>query len=960
MIYKNRKKSFLSTVLSVALLIASVNTFSQARVYAVGQEGAGTSDSSEAQADSAIKYNAYADKSNELARPMTPITVRCADNYSASAEADVKTGECSGRSNVLIWSSDNGEISWKFSVENAGSYFMRLTYFSLNADAQNIELNVKIDGKTPFFEAGQLIFPKCFHSETEITQDGNGNDIRPKQVSYDAWITASAQDDTGVTDTPYSFNLSKGEHTLTLVGSLASVAVDTVEFYNKEASLSYAEYSKGAEIYGDSYTATYEAEEPLYTSSKTLYPVYDRTSTDTSPSHPVKLRYNTIGQSNYSSHGQYIVWTVEAPADGYYYLGARIRQNINTGTNSYRRLYVNGEVPFSEADSVKFGFNNKWQDYVFGGDEPWLIHLNKGENQIKLEVVSGEMTEVLSELQDLVNDVNGLYREIVVITGASPDGYRDYHIDKEITGFNEKVSSMSEKAQRIFDKAVSLGNSKAGTFAAITKLKLLLDTFIKSPSQVPSNISTLNSYASGISSLMLTIQSQPLELDTITVSSDYEGLFTKTTGFFGNIKFQILAFIGSFTEDYFSVSGNGVKTQKNIEVWMNTGREQANVLKSLSDSQFTVETQIGVNFSLVSQGLVQASLSGMSPDLFMFIDQGSPVNLAMRGGLAPLSGFDTFDNVVSRFAEHSMDSYYYNGDYYGIPVTVTFPMMFYRVDIFEKLNLNPPDTWDDMYKIIKVLQQNNLTVGIPNADSSSVMSVDTGIYAMFMYQNGETFYSEDFSSTNFDSEVGISAFGIWTELYKDYGLPNQYNFLNRFRSGDMPIGLSSYSFYGQLKQTAPEIEGLWKMLPVPGTKDENGNINRSVCATTTCIVMMRDSQNKEEAWQFIDWATDVEAQSEYGREIEAVLGASSRFTPANVQALGKLSWNYEEQSLLSSQWKEIFTLPQIPGSYIVDRNLISAFRKVVYSSANPRETIISYNNTIENEITRKRKEFNLD
>ena len=73
-----------------------------------------------------------------------------------------------------------------------------------------------------------------------------------------------------------------------------------------------------------------------------------------------------------------------------------------------------------------------------------------------------------------------------------------------------------------------------------------------------------------------------------------------------------------------------------------------------------------------------------------------------------------------------------------------------------------------------------------------------------------------------------------------------------------------------------------------------------------------------------------------------------------------MPWTYGEQQLISSQWKEIFVMPQIPGSYIVDRNLINAFRKVVYSSANPRETIISYNNTIENEITRKRKEFNLD
>ena len=265
-----------------------------------------------------------------------------------------------------------------------------------------------------------------------------------------------------------------------------------------------------------------------------------------------------------------------------------------------------------------------------------------------------------------------------------------------------------------------------------------------------------------------------------------------------------------------------------------------------------------------------------------------------------------------------------------------------------------------MYKIIRVLDQNNLTVGIPNADSSNVMSVDTGIFAMFMYQKGDKFYSDDFKTTNLDSDTGIEAFSMWTEFYKDYGLPNQFNFLTRFRSGDMPIGLNAYTFYGMLKQTAPEIDGLWEMCPVPGTADEDGNINRSVCATSTCAVIMKGSKNPENAWRYIDWITDTEAQSAYGQEMEALLGSSSRFTPSNTAALSHLPWTYKEQQLISSQWKEVFVLPQIPGSYIVDRNLINAFRKVVYSSSNPRETIVSYNNTIENEIARKRKEFNLD
>lgn len=908
-----------------------------------------------------FKYSAYAESYASEPTPDGSIVISAGSGFKASSSAKAAAGEMNGRDGVLLWTSSGGEISWSFKAEKSGRYFLRATYISLSDSATDVQLGLKLDGKTPFFEAEQLTLVKCFKSESEIKQNKKGNDIRPKQISYGEWVTSSFADDTGVTDSPYAFYLTEGTHTLTLVGSLANIAVDTLEFYNSAELPSYNEYSNGAKPCDEAYTMVYEAENTLYTSSSILYPTYDRTSADTSPADPVKLKYNTVGQSNFSSPGQYIVWSVEAPADGYYYLGARIRQNISLGTNSYRRLYVNGEVPFEEANEVKFTFSNRWQEYVFGGKEnPWLIKLNRGENQIKLEVVSGGMTEVLSRLQALVTETNNIYREIIMITGVSPDTYRDYHINKEISNFDERVKALSDEAQAIFELALSLGNTKSGNFSAITKLKMLLDDFLETPSNIPGNISTLSSYSSGISSLITTVKSQPLELDTITVSTDTDKLKTEHKGFFGNAAFQAKAFLGSFVEDYSEMGDTDSESENQVKVWVSLGRDQANVIKSLADSLFTPEEDISVNVSLVQQSLIQATLSGMSPDVVLFVGNTEPVNLAMRGGLTPLSQFDTFNRVTERFQENSMDAYYFNGDWYAVPVAESFQMMFYRTDIFEALGLEPPETWDDLYKIIRVLQQNNLTVGIPNADSSNVMSVDTGIFATLMYQAGETFYSDDFKTTRLDSDIGINAFNIWTEFYKDYGLPYQFDFFNRFRSGDMPIGLSTYSLYGKFKQAAPELEGLWKMAPVPGTLKEDGTIDRSVCATSTCAVIMNGSKNKDGAWKFVDWFTSSEAQVAYGTEMEALLGPTGRHTPSNTQALAGLPWTYEEQQLIYAQWNESFTLPQIPGSYIVDRNLVNAFRKVVFSSANPRETIISYNNTIEEEIARKRKEFNLD
>lgn len=957
MLKKDYGLRFLSAVLTLVLALSCIAVTPVAAEETVITANEVEADLSVAKLN---KYNSYSLKNADAVHPQKTITITAQDNFIATSDANATVGEYAGKQNVVVWNSDSGELSWSFNVPESGNYCVRVTYFSFNDNAVDVQIGLKLDGQTPFFEAGQITLPKCFRSEGDIVQDTLNNDVRPKQVSYEDWITADVTDNTGLTTAPYDFYLSQGSHTITLTGALAKIAIERIEFYNLSEPPSYSEYVGGSAAVNTEYTKVYEAEKPLYVSSSMIYPVYDRTSVDTSPSDPVKLRYNTIGGSNFASQGQYIVWNVEAPQDGYYYLGARIRQNINTGTVSYRRLYVNDVVPFKEAESVKFNFSNKWQEYVFGENEPWLFKLKKGENKIKLEVITGDMSNILYDLQELVGEVNTLYREIIMITGASPDTYRDYHIDSEIKDFNDRVSRFSKKAQEIFDSAIKLGNNGSGNFSAVTKLKMLLDDFLKSPNQITSKISTLNSYCSGVSSLILTVKSQPLELDTITISTDIDGLKTKKAGFWGNIIFQAKAFVGSFVEDYNSFSSTNEGAEKQIDVWINLGRDQATVLKSLSDSMFTPKYNISANISLVQQSLVQATLSGMSPDVVLFVANGEPVNLAMRGGLKGLSEFDTFDEVVSRFNKHSMDSYYYNGDYYAIPIAETFPMMFYRTDILESLGIEPPNTWNEFYKVIRVLQHSNLTAGIPNADSSNVMAVDTSIYSTLLYQSEEKLYDDDFKTTNLDSDTGIEIFNIWTEFYKDYGLPYQYDFFNRFRSGDMPIGLSSYALYGKLKQAAPEIEGLWEMALIPGTVDQNGNINRSVCASGSCAVIMNASDSHEEAWKFIDWFSDTEAQSAYGQEMEALLGPSGRHTPANIEALSNLPWTYQEQQLIKEQWKESFMLPQIPGSYILDRNLINAFRKVVFNSANARETIVSYNKTIEYEIERKRKEFNLD
>ena len=52
-------------------------------------------------------------------------------------------------------------------------------------------------------------------------------------------------------------------------------------------------------------------------------------------------------------------------------------------------------------------------------------------------------------------------------------------------------------------------------------------------------------------------------------------------------------------------------------------------------------------------------------------------------------------------------------------------------------------------------------------------------------------------------------------------------------------------------------------------------------------------------------------------------------------------------------------IPQIAGSYFIDRHINNAFRKVKYQEKDAKDTLYDYVNVINSEISKKREEFGL-
>lgn len=892
--------------------------------------------------------------------------------YSAVEEMDVEVIEnFEGIDGSAVITDETGSITWEVDVPEEGLYNIAIRYFPIVGKSSDIEREIWINGELPFQGAATLSFPRSWTNELpEIEQDNRGNDLRPRQVESPIWMEVDLQDSEGYYTEPYYFYFKQGKNTITLVSSREPVAIDYLKIYQVPPVLTYEEVKQTYEQNGYQETKDImikvQGEDAYLKSSPTLYAVNDRSSPATEPYHVSKIRMNAIGGYNWRWPGQWITWKVDVPEDGLYKIGIKAKQNMLRGIYSTRKLLINGEVPFKESETIPFYFDHKWVMHELGEEEPYLFYLPKGTHEITLEVTLGDIAPLLRTIEDSVLELNHIYRQILMITGAVPDPYRDYELEKNIPEMLEVFERQSEIIASVADQLEEITGERSDQTAILDTMAYQLKDFVKRPETIQRRLDRYKINVGSLGTWILTVREQPLEIDYLVVASPDQKMPQADTGFLQKVKHEIGNFIYSFIEDYNTI-GNVAdedEVEESITVWIGTGRDQAQVLKAMIDDTFTPQTNINVNLKLVQMGvLLPATLAGQGPDVAMQIDNQTPVNYAMRNAVTDLTQFPDYPEVEKRFRESAIVPYRFEDGVYALPEQQIFSMLFYRKDIFEELELEPPETWEDFYNLIPELQKNHMEVALPLVQDPAAEAVQNIVpnetFTMMLYQKDGVLYEDGGKRSGLGSETAIEVFQDWTKLYTNYKLPLRFDFPNRFRTGEMPMGIAEYSFYNHLSVSAPEIRGLWEFIPVPGTVQENGEIRREVGSSGTSVIIMEQAENKEAAWEFLKWWTSKDVQVRFGREMEGLMGAAARYPTANVEALKELPWPVRDYQQLEEQWQWVRGVPEVPGGYFTGRHLDNAFREVVNNGTNPREALNDYIIYIDDEIRVKRKEFNL-
>lgn len=868
---------------------------------------------------------------------------------------------------VITWTNENGSLLYGFEIPEEGLYQLEFKYYPLPGRNQSIEIGIKIDGQSYFPEMDSLSLPRLWRNNGEVRVDDSGNEFAPEQTEVFQWITWRVSDPNGLIKEPYAFALSKGRHTIELSSVTEPFALESISFEPPVVAASYTQMQQAyAQLnYRDAKDTVrvLEGEKADLKTSATMSPLSDPTSPDVQPTNPYSDKINYIGGTNWQEPGERLTWKIEVPQSGLYCIAFKYRQGYLLNANVYRRLLVDGEVPFKEAAEIAYKYNNDWTfTPLVCGEDAARIYLTEGEHEISLEVTLGPMADISERLEKTVYDIGKRYREMIMITGENPDANRDYNLFEQIPEMESALSEIQNTLSELADSMEKISQKAGGSnVATIRSMVACIGQMLKRPYYAQRYINDYYSNYCSVGSLLYNVKNMPLDIDKLVVYSPEQTFPKENANFFERLVFSFQRFIASFVTDYNSVSDSS-KNSESITLWVNWGRDQVQVLNFLVKDSFEEQYGTQVNIRIVNASMIQAILSGKGPDCSLQLSRTQPVNLAMRGALCDLKGFEDFNEISERFMDTALNPYYLKGGCYALPDTQQFYMLFYRTDIFEELNLTVPKTWDEFINTLIVLERYNMQVGIPYTQISDMNQTDLGAGALNLFptvllQSGTAMYTESLKETNLLSTGSIQAFTFWTDLYTKYGLPVTYDFYNRFRTGQMPMAIASYTQYSTLSVAAPEISNCWSMAVLPGIEAEDGTINYSEAGSGTGAVILKTSQNKEAAWNFLNWWTSEETQYRYATGVEAILGVAARHPTSNVAAFKRLSWKKDGLTTLLDQWNYVQELPEVPGGYFVSRVIDQAFWSTVNDNENPKDTIMSWGKIANQEIQRKENEY---
>jgi len=891
----------------------------------------------------------------------------------SNIEEIIKTDEVLGGTKVLESSAHQygddvlslvagDTIIFTIDVSTAGLYQLAIDFYSLSNDYFDIELAVKINGSLPYSEAGQVIIYKNWGLLDGFSKDRYGNDFYGEQVQIQKWVKQDFYDPMGLFLEPLAFYLETGSQEISFTLIKGEMLLGDIFVSGRSDLISYQEYSANKKLVSDELLIETEAEIPNYKNAANIQAGVSR-SVGVTPFSVRYLKLNTISGTSYNSQREMVAYSVDIEKAGYYYITFKAKQSNNVNAAVFRSLRVNGEIPFAEAAFIKFEYDTSWQNVTVGdGENPYLIYLNQGTNEISLTVNLSPYQDAFYEIEDILEYVNELALDVKKLTGNQLDEFRDWEISDYLPNVVDELENAAMVLNNIYKELNDLTTSnKLSEAASMIKIAIRnLNLLAKEPNEIPKNINLLStsqeSIASTLRSAISLLLNSPLDLDKFYIHTDVK-LERPNANLFVRFWVNLKRFFLSFFDERYQLNPD----DDELVVWVNRSKQYTDLIQKMTDDDFTKNTGIKVQISVMaSEGkLILANSAGTNPDIAMGVASWLPYDLGIRGAILDLTEFidnEDFSDVINQYYNQALIPMIYNRGLYGLPDTENFYVMYYRHDILEALGIPIPNTWDEVKEIMPILKRYGMNFYLPLSSATSLKSFDSTL--PFLFQYGSLVYDETGFNVDLENIESIKALEIMTELYTIYSVDTTVtSFYNDFRLGKSPIGIGDFGMYTTLLNAANDIKGLWSIALLPGVEQADESIDRSAPGALTANMIFENTDKKNEAWEYLKWWSSTETQIRFQDLLLSTLGPEYLWNSGNFEAFQALNINQADLRIILEQWTHLKELPKVPGSYQVELEISNIWNAVVLNRENMRILLNDAIIRMDQEIHRKMSEF---
>lgn len=830
------------------------------------------------------------------------------------------------------------------------------------AEAAPPEGRMRVDGEFPVRDLQRILFPVYFRSvSATFLQDRYGNDALIPQQRDPRWAHTAARDVNFSQPYPLRLNLSAGEHRFDFTLTEGALYLGSIYLKPFSPYPDYAQYlaaQSGQDV--SDFLLSLEAELPSYKNNTSVRPASSR-SLSVTPYDTYRLLLNTLGGDSWIRSGSAAYYEFEVPQDGLYAITLRALQNTRSGFTVFRRITINGEVPFAEFNAVPFAYSADWVDATLGGAQPYRVFLRRGVNVLGIEAANSPYLPAIETIQAALLDINALALEIRQLTGNQRDPFKEWVISDYIPDIRERLTAIAQ--QLIDDKTTLTTIDPSGASPEVLTYQMAIDNLLflaSDPDKIPIYMSRFaegaGSASQQLGSLLPLLQNQPLALDRIIIHSPNIAPQTPEVPFFTALAEDAKRFVHSFQPDPYQTIG---ADSDELEVWVNRPRQYVNLLQQMADANFTPQTGIRVKFSIMpdESKLILANAANIQPDVALGVSTDRPYELAIRNALYDLRSFDDFDSFIRVFAPGALLGYIINDSVYALPETQDCWVTFYRTDILDALGLPVPQTWNEVLELLPELQRYGMNFNTPLSSGSGYKNYI--FTAPYLFNFGAPLYSEGGFATGLQSEEAIAGIRFMAESFTIYGMPlTTANFFQDFRYGTLPIGVSNIiETYVKLVTAAPEIGGLWNIAPYPATTLPDGTQKRYATGSAQTSIMFANTDKPQEGWEFLKWWLSTETQAEFQEQIVLNYGIEYLWFSANLEVLPYMNLPEEHKAVIREQWRWLQEPVRLPGSYMQERELSNVWNRIVFDGLNPRVAIDRSIISINREIRRKMEEF---